>query len=126
MGLFACLGRNKMDKKIFVLDDDEHIAGFVRIMLETLGYDVIVTNNARDAKEVFEQMHDEIVLAILDLNLNDGHNGLEVYAWFKEINPKLKAVFITGFDTGDLPGEGTLAKPFGMDAIKSLLKKVIG
>jgi len=63
------------DKRILVVDDEEHIVELIKFNLEKNGYKVITADNGRDALEIAKEQHPDLVL--LDLML-PGIDGLEV------------------------------------------------
>ena len=110
---------------IVVLDDDPDIGTMIRVMLEFRGYEVIVTERARD---LFELLHNRTVsLVITDLLLS-GDNGTEVCAQLKE-NPATSEIPVIMFSAHPNAREICLkagadefmAKPFD---IKELYSKV--
>ena len=110
---------------IVVLDDDPDIGTMIRVMLEFRGYEVIVTERARD---LFELLHNRTVsLVITDLLLS-GDNGTEVCAQLKE-DPATSEIPVIMFSAHPNAREICLkagadefmAKPFD---IKELYSKV--
>jgi len=63
------------DKRILVVDDEEHIVELIKFNLEKNGYKVITADNGKDALEIAKEQHPDLVL--LDLML-PGIDGLEV------------------------------------------------
>lgn len=63
------------DKRILVVDDEEHIVELIKFNLEKNGYKVITADNGRDALAIAKEQQPDLVL--LDLML-PGMDGLEV------------------------------------------------
>jgi len=63
------------DKKILVVDDEEHIVELIKFNLEKNGYKVITADNGKDALAIAKEQQPDLVL--LDLML-PGMDGLEV------------------------------------------------
>lgn len=63
------------DKKILVVDDEEHIVELIKFNLEKNGYGVITADNGRDAFIIAKEQQPDLIL--LDLML-PGMDGLDV------------------------------------------------
>ena len=84
-----------------VIDDNIDIANFVKILLELEGFNVDVFNNPFLALEYFKLNPKKFSLVISDVRMPD-MNGVEFVAKIKEIEPKVKAIFMTAFDVSNL------------------------
>jgi CheY-like chemotaxis protein len=112
-------------RKIFVADDDEDILQIVCMMLETEGYEVAISTNAKIIFDYTEQELPDVIL--LDIWMS-GVDGREICAQLKK-DPSTKDIpvlFISAnsniFDiTKKCKADGFIAKPFEME---DLLEKV--
>lgn len=116
-------------KKVIIIDDDDTLCTLLGEMVEILGYEAYIADSLKQAKEIFNQHHDEINLAIIDMNLDDA-TGDEVLIAMKEINSEFIAVLATGMSSEldekellDLGFSEIINKPYSMDKIHSLLNE---
>ena len=79
---------------ILVVDDDELIVHFFKLILEETGYDVATAFTGTEAIEKASSKN--IDLAILDYKLTDT-TGDKLAVILKEINDKTGFVFVTGY-----------------------------
>ncbi|MCW4014293.1 MAG: response regulator [Candidatus Bathyarchaeota archaeon] len=79
---------------ILVVDDDEMIVYFFKMILDELGYNVLEAFSGEDA--VKQATSTPVDLVILDYKLSDTTGDI-VAKQLKEINPKTSVVFVTGY-----------------------------
>ncbi len=104
---------------IVVLEDDPNLRSSAATALKRLGYRVFEVSSADAALLVLEEGADDIDLLLFDVVLTGSVSGPEVAARAKNLYPKLKVVFMSGY-TAELysqeriPGfdETLLTKPF--------------
>jgi CheY-like chemotaxis protein len=109
-----------MKKRILVVDDERIVCRAVQKVLEIEGYDVDLATSGEEA--VAKAKTDDFNLAFIDLVL-PGIDGVEVCKQLKAINPKIKAVIMSGYlsklkekqsEFEALEGcTGVMEKPFG-------------
>ena len=78
------------NKKILVVDDDPYILMSLEFLMQKNGYSVMVARNGREAMELVEQSHPDLV--ILDIMMPD----VDGYAICRQIktNEKLKDIIV--------------------------------
>lgn len=112
---------------ILVAEDDASLRKLSRIVLESLGYNVITAKDGEEALARFTENSERIELVILDM-IMPRKNGREVYEEIRKTNPGIKTIFASGY-TLDLINRRELLEE-GMECImkpispKDLLKKV--
>ena len=113
-------------KNILVVDDEQFIRLNLKQILTKEKYNVFVNATGAEALETVKK--EQIDLALLDLNLPD-ISGLEVLKQFKQIQPDLLVIIITGFasvesavDAIKLGAYDYIKKPFKADALKLITK----
>jgi CheY-like chemotaxis protein len=120
-------------ESILVVDDVREQREVATSMLTRLGYKVHAVSSGEEAVS-YLRTH-EMDLLILDMIMDPGIDGLETYRRVLEINPKQKAVIVSGFSETDRVkkaqelGAGVyVRKPYILEklglAIRSALLKV--
>jgi CheY-like chemotaxis protein len=120
-------------ESILVVDDVKEQREVATSMLTRLGYKVHAVSSGEEAVS-YLRTH-EMDLLILDMIMDPGIDGLETYRRVLEINPKQKAVIVSGFSETDRVkkaqelGAGVyVRKPYILEklglAIRSALLKV--
>jgi PAS domain S-box-containing protein len=85
--------------KILIVDDDEMQRKVTINLLQNLGYDVNAVDCGERAIDYIKtNPHD---LLILDMVMPEGIDGTETYRRVLEINPKQKAIIVSGFAETD-------------------------
>lgn len=92
----AILNPDGAHELILVIDDEPEIAEFASTILAEEGYKVIVAKDGFEALKIFQQIHDQIGLIILDFFL-PVMDGDAVFEELKAINPRVNVVLSSGF-----------------------------
>jgi CheY-like chemotaxis protein len=85
---------------VLVVDDEEAIADYFRIILTADRYDVHVVTSAHQALDRFAQDPQRYDAVLLDMMLRDG-SGIDLYRKFRQLRPDLAVVVCTGFSDND-------------------------
>jgi DNA-binding NtrC family response regulator len=91
--------RLSVRKKILIVDDEEEILAFMARFLKRLDIDSITAISGEEAIELYKKNTFDCVL--LDIHLG-GMSGVEVLKSLKKMDPKVKAMIITGNICSDL------------------------
>lgn len=91
--------RLSVRKKILIVDDEEEILAFMARFLKRLEIDSITAISGEEAIELYKKNSFDCVL--LDIHLG-GMSGVEVLKNLKKMDPKVKAMIITGNICSDL------------------------
>jgi CheY-like chemotaxis protein len=86
--------------RVLVVDDEEAIAEYFRIILSAEHYEVAVVASMRRAIEEFTRDPARVDVVLLDMMLGDG-TGLELYRRLRLVRPELPIVICTGFADND-------------------------
>ena len=100
-------------------------------MLEALGYKVHLAADGRLAVELFQAKHASIDLVLLDVVM-PGMGGPTAYEKMSGINPRLRALFVTGY-THEAEGLRSLArkgvsilqKPYSPAALGRIIRSLL-
>jgi len=116
--------------KILIMDDEPGLRNIVFNMLKPLGYPLFTAEDGHQAIEIAKRELPD--LAMLDMRVPD-MDGLEALAELRKINPKIKAIMLSGF--GDVESainalkKGAneyISKPFKVDEVLAAVHKAIG
>jgi len=106
-------------ESVLVLEDDPDVRALTVASLEGLGYRALEAGDANAAMLVLEEKANKLDLLLSDMVLPGGISGPELAAKAKDLCPKLKIVFMTGYaadlyaaDKTPAVGEALLTKPF--------------
>lgn len=118
-------------RRVLVIDDEQSYRKHLKRALREDGYRVEVAANQQEARDLASLFRPDVVIA--DWMLKDDVNGFELAEWFREVNPDLRVVLITGLPTASLKPGGPqggrvelLQKPFRMGALLDAVHRVTG
>ena len=116
---------------ILLVDDEDYIIDVARLMLEGLGYILLIANNGQAALDLFNEHKESIDLVILDMVMPD-MDGEAVFKEMRQVQPDVKVLFASGYyvmeETGNLLREGGsdfLQKPFNMNQLSTKIRKIL-
>ncbi|TEU10895.1 MAG: response regulator, partial [Anaerolineales bacterium] len=116
---------------ILVVEDEPAARDAVADTLQSLGYQVLVATNGREALSIFEQHVDEIALVLSDLMM-PGISGTELFRILKQKKPAVKIVAMTGyplqFKARDLPVQDIvdwLQKPLSAEQLAETVQRAL-
>jgi len=93
-------GLVKGNEAVLLVDDQEAILNVNRMVLEKLGYKVLVARSGQEAIEVFRGQKDGIDLVLLDLIMPDMEGG-KVLDHLKGIHGDVKIILLSGYGMND-------------------------
>jgi len=115
---------------VLLVDDDELICKSTKVILERIGYTVIVAQSAREALRLSDEFGSTIDLLLTDAVMPE-MNGRDLAAALAKTRPDMKPVFMSGYTADDVLGEDIkngdvafLSKPFTRDALAQTLHAV--
>ncbi len=98
---------------VLVVDDDDHVREVVTAMLSDAGFKVAAAASGWDALDLIE--HREFDLAVVEVGLPDGLDGVAMIRCARARHPHLRCLFISGFSdpiTDDPERDDFVGKPF--------------
>jgi PAS domain S-box-containing protein len=114
---------------VLVVDDEPMVLAFVEEGLKKLGYQVLRAVDGRQACEVYSSHSHQIDVVLLDMVM-PGTTGLETCHRLREINPKVKVILSSGYNSGEVVREarlagatGFIAKPYSLEELSSALRQ---
>ncbi len=122
--------------RVLFMDDDEHLCAISKTMLESLDYKVDIARHGEEALALYRRYHAvnrpyDVVL--LDLTIVGGMGGEETFKKLKEIDPDVRAIVSSGYDSDEMARDflesgfcGYLTKPYRIGELGKMLKTVLG
>ncbi|MCB0190727.1 MAG: response regulator transcription factor [Anaerolineae bacterium] len=80
--------------KILVVEDEHTLRYFLRLRLQEDGYQVIEAADGREAMGLITQDHFDV--ALVDLRLADGMDGLDIMRHLRQHEPQTSVIILTG------------------------------
>jgi len=116
---------------ILLVDDEPNILNIEKDMLEKLGYSLKVTNNAREALNLFEERLYQFDLVITDMTM-PGMTGVEFAGELRKFRSDIPIIICTGFSESiskekieRLGINGFLMKPVLLSDLAKIVRKVL-
>lgn len=110
---------------ILVVDDEQSMRDFLKILLQKEGYGVETGNNGATALKKLQSASFDLLIS--DIRM-PGMSGLDLLSQVKESNPDLPVIMITAFASPDDAVSAMkngafdyISKPFNVDEIKSVI-----
>jgi DNA-binding NtrC family response regulator len=116
-------------KRVLVVDDDPQVLKLTTRCLREAGYDIIVSNDFRDARVQMQVCEPSVVVA--DIRLGS-FNGLQLGLLARQIHADVGVVIISGYDDVVLRrdaakmGAEYLPKPFKPADLVSAVERAAG
>ena len=98
---------------VLVVDDDEHVRKIVAAMLKDAGFKVAAAASGWDALDLLDTC--EFDLAVVDVGLPDGLDGVALIRCARARHPRIRCLFISGSAdpvTDDPESDDFVGKPF--------------
>jgi len=116
---------------ILFVEDEELLRDIVQSSLESNGYKVLIASHGREAVDIYKKQYKDIALVLSDMGLPK-LGGIDVYAILKEINPKIKIIFASGFISLETRSElfkegvkGIIQKPYSIHEVLQMVREVL-
>lgn len=114
---------------ILVVDDDEFVLEFVRLLLVRGGYPVLTAQNGEEAWKLIVNDQHEIRLVLTDIVMPDSFDGFELANRVRKHLPDLPVLLMTGAALHEYPSADVLAwepmllrKPFSPDRLLTFVR----
>lgn len=119
-------------ERILIVEDELSILKMTQIVLQRLGYRVIVASSPAEAENVIEQSgFNEIDLLITDVVMPE-MNGRELVTKIKGVYPNLKCLFMSGYTANVIAHHGVLEsgvhfinKPFSKHRLAKKVREAL-
>lgn len=121
----------KGTETVLLVDDEEMIVDVGKLMLEEMGYRVLIAKNGHEALNIYEKNRHQVDIVILDIIMPDIGGG-HTYDRLKEINPRIKVLLSSGYSIDGEASEildrgcnGFIQKPFSIKQLSQEIRKVL-
>ena len=118
-----------MTAHILVVDDEQSIQEFLRLLLEENGYRVTTAGSVEDGRNQFQ--HDSFDLVLCDIIMPDG-NGLDLLREIKQQDPRTSVIMMTAYTSTKSAIEAMkrgaydyISKPFDVEELKVVVQKAL-
>lgn len=125
----------KRQPRVLVLDDEEAICGLVCTALSSMGYDVTEATSVPAALLACEQAMKtgrRYQVVISDLSLPGDLSGDEAVARLRKIDPEIKAIISSGYDSDPIMSHfrdhgfhGAISKPYELTELNRVVREVV-
>jgi CheY-like chemotaxis protein len=119
-------------KRVLCVDDDETVLNTTKIVLEHLGYDVVVSTSAIEAINIFQSKEKKFDLVMTDLKM-PVINGMELSQTLLNKDPHISIIICTGScelivekEAKRIGIKAIISKPFSINKTAKLIDKIIG
>ncbi len=122
---------SRSPESILVVDDDPLLLRMTQIVLDGLGYRVLLASSGRQALELIAAEDGKLELVVLDLRMPD-MDGMTVLREARGRFPRLRVLLVTGFATDNVlqalaesGAVGVLEKPYDVDTFAAAVQKAM-
>jgi len=116
---------------VMVVDDEEVIRETARMILEALGFRVLLATDGRDAVERFRERGDEVDVVLLDMTMPH-MSGEEAFTELRRIRPDISVILSSGYNEQDATNRfagkglsGFIQKPYSAQELANTLRGVV-
>jgi two-component system, cell cycle sensor histidine kinase and response regulator CckA len=124
-------GITRGSETVLLVDDEEMIIEVGTLMLENLGYRVMIAGSGQEAIDLYRENRDGIHIVVLDM-IMPVISGGETYEKLKEINEDVKVLLSSGYSMDDHAVEilrrgcnGFMQKPFNMKRLSQKIREIL-
>jgi len=131
VSIVADAGSHRGRGTILLVEDETFLRDATCEILESAGYRVLKTRNAREAFSAFSQYRPIVRLLLTDVVL-PGQNGRDLANEIRATCPHLRIIFISGYPENVVTRQGIheegmfyLPKPFSLQSLTRKVKQVL-
>jgi two-component system cell cycle sensor histidine kinase/response regulator CckA len=124
--------RRLSEGTVLIVDDEPTLIRAASRLLKTMGFDVLIATDGKEAIEICRAKADRIDVILLDLILPE-MTSVETLRRLRSIRPGLKVILTSGYSKdesiarfGSAPPDGFVAKPFGYAELENAVRAAIG
>jgi PAS domain S-box-containing protein len=117
---------------VLVVDDEDSVRALAVRVLKSAGFEVLEAADGQAALEVFAGAADRVRFVLLDLMM-PRLDGVQTLQEMRKLKPGVRAVVMSGYTEQEVtrrfaaaPPDGFLQKPFALDNLLVLVRRVLG
>ncbi len=123
--------KNGKNNKILIVDDDLELLTILKAIFDSIDYNTVITNNAKDALRIIKQEKSNLSLVISDIVM-PGMNGIKLIQNIQKMNSNIKCILMSGYPDKVFKEEGFelkkipfLRKPFTIEKASDLIMRIL-
>ncbi len=116
--------------RVLVVEDEALMRSIITDLMRGEGYEVAEAPSAETALGLFDR--EKIDVAILDLNLTSGGDGLDLLGRLRELDPEMMGIIVTAYASVESAVEALrkgafdyITKPFANDHLKAVVRNAL-
>jgi PAS domain S-box-containing protein len=116
---------------VLVVDDEDAVRALAARVLRSAGFEVLEAADGRAALEVFARAADQVQFVLLDLMM-PRLDGVQTLRELRQLKPGVRVIVMSGYTEqevthrfADAPPDGFLQKPFPLDQLVDLARRVL-
>ena len=123
--------KNGNNNKILIVDDDLELLTILKAIFDSIDYNTVITNNAKDALKIIKQENSNISLVISDIVMPE-MNGIKLIQSIQNKDLNIKYILMSGYPDKVFKEEGFelkkipfLRKPFTIEQASDLIMRIL-
>lgn len=116
---------------VLVADDETTVRNVAKMMLESIGFNVVGVANGREAVDMFSDDQPRFNVILLDLTMPE-LGGMEAYHEIRKIAPNIPIILSSGYNKQneiealpDASPPAFLKKPYRLDSMRAIFKATL-
>ncbi|MEC9491921.1 response regulator [Flexistipes sp.] len=116
---------------VLIVEDEEAILRIAEKMLETLGYNLLTSNNPLEALQIAEEYRGDIDIVVTDVVMPD-MDGKKMSDKITKLYPNAKVLFMSGYTSNVIGQHGLfednvnfIQKPFKMNDLEMKIREIL-
>ena len=123
--------KNGNNNKILIVDDDLELLTIFKAIFDSIDYNTIIANNAKDALKIIKQEGNNLSLVISDIVMPE-INGIKLIQNIQKMDLKIKYILMSGYPDKVFKEKGFelkkipfLRKPFTIEQASDLIMRIL-
>ena len=123
--------KNGNNNKILIVDDDLELLTIFKAIFDSIDYNTIIANNAKDALKIIKHERDNLSLVISDIVMPE-MNGIKLIQNIQKMDLKIKYILMSGYPDKVFKEKGFelkkipfLRKPFTIEQASDLIMRIL-
>jgi len=123
--------RSETGTLVLIVDDEEPVRRLTAAMLARLGYRALTASSGAEAVALMRERGGDVAGVLLDLTMPD-MDGVATFEAIRRVAPAAKVILCSGYSAPPIAADRTaggpaafLQKPYGLEALRDVLDKVL-